>query len=257
MTDPTPARLPGLAFILVEPRVAENVGATARAMRNFGYCDLRLVAPRCDHLNRSARALACHAEDVLEAATVYPDLERAVADRHNIFATTPHRPRRSSGLVAIREAAPQVVIAARESGNAALIFGREAGGLSVDELRLASVHITIPAADDYPILNLAQSVLLVASEVYMAQELPPPKGRRRASPPARSDEREEVLSHLDRTIGLLRWANEEKRAIFRSDFEAVLRSLPWEGKQLSILHTLMHAVDVFHENEKWNRPEDD
>ena len=253
MTDPQTLQNSSLAFVLVEPRVPENVGATARAMRNFGFSDLRLVAPRCNHLDRSARALACHAEEILEAAAVHPSLESALGDRRTIFATTPHRPRRSGGLVSIQDAAPQIVSASREPGTAAIVFGREAGGLTVGELRAASVHVTIPAADDYPILNLAQSVLLVASAVYMAQDLPEPKGRRRASPIARSDEIDEVLSHLDRTVGILRWGTTQKRRAFKADFEDVLRSLPWEAKQLSILHTLMHAFDVFYENEKWAR----
>ena len=37
---------PGPCVILVEPQLADNIGAAARAMANFGLSQLRLVAPR-------------------------------------------------------------------------------------------------------------------------------------------------------------------------------------------------------------------
>ena len=251
---PTP-RLPGLAVILVEPRVPENIGATSRAMMNFGLSDLRLVAPRCDHLGRSARALAVRTGAILESARVYPDLAAAVADRGTIMATVPRRPRRSHGLTPLRRAAAELVLAAQPPATAAIIFGRENNGLTQEELSLAAVHVGIPAADEYPVLNLAQSVLLVASEIYAALDPPPLPGRRRPSPPAHRAELVNLLEHLDRTMRLLR-CPAERRVRIHADLDEVLTHLPFESRQLAVLHTLLHIFDVYHLNQKWRREED-
>ena len=40
--------------VLVEPRIAANLGATARVMHNFGLKDLVLVAPQADPNDREA-----------------------------------------------------------------------------------------------------------------------------------------------------------------------------------------------------------
>ncbi len=251
---PTPL-LPGLAIVLVEPRVPENVGAVSRAMMNCGLSDLRLVTPRCNHLGRSARAVAVGTEAILGTAAVFDTLEEALADRGTVMATVPRRPTRSYGLVPIREAAPLMIEAARPPATAAILFGREDNGLSAEELSLASHHVAIPCADQYPVLNLAQSVLLVGHEIYSALDPPLLAGRKHPSPPAARDELGDVLEHLDRTMRLLR-CPEGRRVRIERDLAEVLTRLPWESKQLAVLHTLLHIFDVYHLKRKWLEEED-
>ena len=71
-----PASIPPvtLAVVLVSPKTPGNIGSAARAMLNMGARDLRLVAPRCDHLDSGALAMAVHAADLLRGATLYPTL---------------------------------------------------------------------------------------------------------------------------------------------------------------------------------------
>ena len=65
--------MPAPAVILSHPQLGENIGAAARAMKNFGLTDLRLIAPQCRWPNERAMALASGAGDILAAARVYPD----------------------------------------------------------------------------------------------------------------------------------------------------------------------------------------
>ena len=246
---PTP-HLPGLAVVLVEPRVAENVGAVSRAMMNFGLNELRLVSPRCDHLGKSARALAVGTAEILERALVYEDLREALADRGTVVATVPRRPTRSHGLLPLRQVAAELIEAARPPGTAAIIFGREDNGLTQEELALASRHVGIQTADEYPVLNLAQSVLLAAHELYQAMDPPGLAGRRHPSPPAARAEVEDVLEHLDRSMRMLR-CPEGRRLRIHNDLDEVLTHLPFESRQLAVFHTILHLFDVYHLNEKW------
>jgi len=64
-------------IILVEPQLADNVGAAARAMANFGLSELRLVNPRPDWRSDKARAAASGADAILANARVYPTLAEA------------------------------------------------------------------------------------------------------------------------------------------------------------------------------------
>jgi tRNA/rRNA methyltransferase len=154
------------AFILFKPKASGNIGAAARALKNMGFADLRLAAP---HKRNpiAERAMAVHGRDVLEGAPVFPDLASAVADCGTVVGTTRRTGLYRSAAKPIREAAPELI---RQSAanRVALVFGPEDFGLTNRELKLCQRLVTIPAAADYPSLNLAQAVILVAYELMMA-----------------------------------------------------------------------------------------
>src|SRR3954471_5901074 len=75
-------------IVLVRPHYAGNLGATARAMRNFGLSDLVLVDPVCSTNDLEARRMATHGLSVLDAARVVPDLGEALADCVYTLATS-------------------------------------------------------------------------------------------------------------------------------------------------------------------------
>ena len=76
------------SIILVHPQLAENIGMTARAMMNCNLYDLRLVAPRENHLSAKAVSASSGAEEILQQAKIYPSVPEAIADLQLIFATT-------------------------------------------------------------------------------------------------------------------------------------------------------------------------
>src|SRR5437667_9494075 len=78
----------GPAIILVEPQLGENIGMAARAMGNFGLTDLRLVKPRDGWPSGQAQRAAAGADHIIEAATLFPTIEAAIADCTLTFATT-------------------------------------------------------------------------------------------------------------------------------------------------------------------------
>jgi len=159
------------AVVLVRPREEGNVGAVARAMANMDLADLRLVEP-ATALGSTARAFAMHAHEILDGARRYPDLAAALADREVVVGTASLRDRTW----------PQPVLAPRElpgwlereaaGARVALVFGSEVSGMTAAELARTQVLVRIPAAPAQPTLNLAQAVLLVAYELYVARGAP-------------------------------------------------------------------------------------
>jgi tRNA/rRNA methyltransferase len=173
-----PAR-DNFAFVLFKPQSAGNIGAAARALKNMGFDDLRLVAPGPLN-NREAVAMAVHADDVLAGATTYPDLPSALADCSVTVGTTSRRGGYRSTAQPLRAAAIELDTLSN-SNRIAVIFGREDRGLTNRELKLCHRLITIPTAPEYPSLNLAQAVVVVAYELMMASSASTPRPRENLS----------------------------------------------------------------------------
>lgn len=153
-----------LAFVLVEPKVPENVGAAARALCTMGFGELWLVNSDL-HTRPEAHWLAHGSDHILDNARIFPDLA-AVRNSVDLLMGTSAKPRHQrqdwhepSRLRAVL-ASKGVSVA-----TAALVFGREDRGLSNDELALCDLLTGIPMKVAYPSLNLAQSVMLYAWEM--------------------------------------------------------------------------------------------
>ncbi len=160
--------------ILVEPQEPMNVGAVARAMRNFGLERLYLVNPHPrvgPPLAPEAYWLAVHAEEILDRAQILPSLREALEGVHLVVATT-GRPREvyPAPLLSPWAVAQEVL---KTPGEKALVFGRETFGLTNEELEYAHIIGVIPTAPEQPSLNLAQAVLVFAYELFKARSAPP------------------------------------------------------------------------------------
>lgn len=154
------------AFVLFRPQSGGNIGAAARALKNMGFDDLRVVG-RAPLNDREATAMAVHADDVLASAKIFEELTDALADCSLAVGTTSRRGGYRSRATALRPAAIELTALA-SSNKIAIIFGREDRGLTNHELKLCNRLITIPTAPEYPSLNLAQAVMVVAYELMMA-----------------------------------------------------------------------------------------
>jgi tRNA/rRNA methyltransferase len=163
------ARLDQFAFVLVRPKSAGNIGAAARAIKNMGLSDLRLVGPAGSAASPAAVAMAVHGGDVLAAARRYRTLADAIDDRTLTVGTTCRTGSYRSKIRPLRVAAREL-IALSASNRVALIFGPEDTGLTNRELRFCQRLVTIPTAPAYPSLNLAQAVMLVGYELMMAAD---------------------------------------------------------------------------------------
>jgi TrmH family RNA methyltransferase len=157
-----------LRIVLVSPSGPANVGAVCRAMANMGLTDLVVVAPRCDLHDAAAVAYAAHVRPLLDAARIVPDIPAALVGCIRSYATSSKLGlyRRQAAITPAEAAAEALPIAAR--GPVALAFGREDYGLRDRDLLQFDRIITIPAAESYPVLNLAAAVTVVCYELRQA-----------------------------------------------------------------------------------------
>lgn len=156
-----------LQLVLVEPAGPLNVGSVARLCANFGVAGLRLVAPRCDPDDPDALRMAMAGRPLLRQARRYPDLAAALADRSRVVACSG----RGEGEPLPPLPPPQALPWLLEGhGAAALVFGREDRGLSVDELLLADRILTIPTPPGFTSLNLSHAVAIVLHTLHSLEQ---------------------------------------------------------------------------------------
>jgi tRNA/rRNA methyltransferase len=153
-------------IVLVEPQLAENIGAAARAMANFGLVRLRLVAPRQPWPNDKARVMAAGADRVLGGAQLYDTLEAAIADCSFVVAATARAHDQAKPVIGADEAAAAMAPRIAAGETVAVVFGRERNGLENDEIALADRILTLPVNPAFASLNLAQAVVVVAYEWF-------------------------------------------------------------------------------------------
>ena len=158
MTHDTPEP----AFVLVRPQMGENIGASARAMFNFGLSHMRVVAPRDGWPNERAVALASGAGRVLDRAGVVGSVAEAIRDCTYVFATTGRSRGLTKPIVSPERAMAQARAIHAEGGKVAVLFGPERAGLENEDVALANAIISVPVNPDFPSINLAQCVLLTA-----------------------------------------------------------------------------------------------
>lgn len=236
------AALPaGPAVVLVQPQLAENVGAVARAMANFGLSELRVVQGRADVGSETARAFAAGAHHVLDAARVFETLEEAVADLTLLFATTARERGQFKPVDTPEQAAARL---AAHEGRAGVLFGRERAGLENDEVALAGRIVTFPVNPAYASLNLAQAVLLVGYEWFKAATGGAPAfDTARRSPDATEAEKLALFRHLEGELdetGFFR--SEDKRAIMTRNLRNMIHRMEPTRQDLQTLHGAVAAL---------------
>ena len=157
-----------LRFVLVGTSSAGNVGAAARALKNMGFADLVLVAPRfADVLTQDqAIAFASGALDVLQSARIVDSIDQALEGCNYAAAVSARLREFSPPIVAPRGLAQS--LAADTDLRAALVFGSERYGLPNAIVEKCNVLINIPADPGYSSLNLAQAIQVLAYECRLA-----------------------------------------------------------------------------------------
>ena len=241
--DPMSAATESLSriqIVLVAPSHPGNIGAAARAMLTMGLGRLVLVAPR-RFPDPEAAALASGATAVLDRARVVSGLDEALAGVTLAIGLSA-RPREFAGRVlAVRDAAREAIANAAH-GDIAFVFGTEMSGLSNAELARCAIVATIPANADYPSLNLAAAVQVVAYELHVAVT----DGRVWHAPrfaPATADEIEALYTRGERTLVAMRILNPDMPKKLLPRLRRLFARAGLEKEEVNILRGIIARID--------------
>jgi len=196
-----------VVVVLWETQDVVNIAGTIRAMKNFGLSQLRLVTP-AEWNPWRIEGIAHDTEDIVAGTRLYDTLPEALADASFVVALTARGRRAKRAMARPREIAPELLRRAAEApegATVAILFGREDQGLPNWALDLAHRTATIPTNPDHRSLNLAQAVLVVAYELWLADEgseqgFKPP---RRDAPPASVELLETMFADLEQALSTI------------------------------------------------------
>jgi tRNA/rRNA methyltransferase len=238
-------RVPSQApvVILHAPQLAENIGAVARVMANFGLSELRLVAPRDGWPQPRAWASASGADWPLDDARVFDRLEDAIADLRLVLATTA-RPRETSlPVITPREAAAQLRAETALERRVGLLCGGERAGLATQDIALCQAIVTVPVDARFKSLNLAQAVALCAYEWRLAVDAAPPALFRDETPPADQAAMLGLYEHLEAELDAAGFFHPpEKRPSMIRNLRVALSRARFTDQEARTFHGVVTAL---------------
>ncbi|HUP60602.1 MAG TPA: RNA methyltransferase [Thermoanaerobaculia bacterium] len=227
--------MPTLRIILVEPREAGNVGAAARAMKNFGFDELWIVGEHPELLP-VAGWWASGAEDLIAKAHFVPALQDALAGTHVTVATTSMR-ERTTPVSFTPHTLAETFASLADDQTLALVFGREDRGLTREELVLCQHTAAIPANDAFPTMNLAQALCVFCYELSSIAPAP----RERPLPDAALVERlHQRARELLLRVGFLHADNPDR---IYDDVRAMLARAGLDEREVTIALGIIRQIE--------------
>ena len=133
-------------IILQESKNAGNIGAIARAMKNFEFSNLILLNPQCNHLSKEAIDRATHAKEILQNAKIIKKLDYDTLIGATAIIGTDYNLNRTP-------ISPETLAKMQLKGKVGILLGREDHGLNNEELESCDIIITIPSSKKYPTMN--------------------------------------------------------------------------------------------------------
>lgn len=240
--------LENIRIVLSHTSHAGNIGAAARAMKTMGLESLYLVNPK-SFPDKEADIRAVSARDVLNQATVCNSLDEALQDtvlaaaltsRSREFEHDCHDARTGAGI--LLEHARQYPVA--------LVFGAETSGLSAIEVSKCQLQIYIPANPEYPSLNLASAVQVMAYELQMAIQSPNPNPipnpKPHASTPAELatlNDIEQFYQHLERVMIQIDFFNPQQPKKLLQRIRRLYSRTRLEKEEINILRGMLKSME--------------
>jgi tRNA/rRNA methyltransferase len=238
------SRGPAPIVVLVEPQLGENIGATARAMANFGLSLLRIVNPKQGWPNDKARMMATGATCILDAAELYDTLEGAIADCDFVLATTARAHDQAKPVIGPADAAAEIAPRIAAGERVAILFGRERNGLENAEVALADCIVTLPVNPAFASLNLAQAVVIVAYEWFkLASDARLPFAMPEKSRPAPKQQLLAFFAALERELEKVEFFRPpDKRETMQINLRNIITRMAPTQQDIQTLHGAIMAI---------------
>ena len=150
-----------ISFILHKPQLSENIGACARAMKNFNFQKLIVIDPKLIYPNDKILATSVGAKNIITKSKNFDNLESALKNIDVVIATSARFRNKNIKHIQLED-----LKKIDYKKKVAFLFGSEASGLSNNEISYANYTLQIPTNPDFKSLNLSHSLIIIAHAVY-------------------------------------------------------------------------------------------
>ena len=146
-----------ITFILHKPQLSENIGACARAIKNFNFSNLSVVNPKPSFPNDKIIATSVGARDIIKKTKVYDNIEKSLNNLDILVATSARFRNKNIKHISIAD-----LYKINYKKKVGFLFGSEASGLSNNEISYADYTLQIPSNKNFKSLNLSHSLIIIA-----------------------------------------------------------------------------------------------
>ena len=228
-----------ISFILHKPQLSENIGACARAIKNFNFDKLILVDPKPSFPNDKIIATSVGAKDIIKKSKVFDSMEPALEKIDYLIATTSRFRNKNIKHIQLKDL--KKINYRKKIG---FLFGSEASGLSNNEISYANYTMQIPSNSEFKSLNLSHSVIIVAQTVFNLLNLNL-KSYSKSQKITLASKRQ-IKSMLNLCIKNLEDRNffkpKEKRAIMLENLRSIFYRMELSEKETRILSSVFASL---------------
>ncbi len=231
-----------IVVVLHEPQDLVNIAHVVRALKNFGFQDLRLVNPR-EYDAYRVEGIAHQTQDVVARVARFDRLDAALADCIHVVGFTARGRTAKRNVQRPRGAASEILTLA-EGGPVALLFGREDKGLDNAALDRCHRVVTIPSDPGYASLNLAHAVVLMLYELALARgdERRPFKSPRRVGAPATVENLERLFTDVAAALTAIDFFKTRQSEGVMRTLREVVHRVPLDEREAKLLRAM--AIEV-------------
>ncbi len=228
-----------ISFILHKPQLSENIGACARAIKNFSFKKLILINPKPIFPNDKIFATSVGAKDIINQSIVYENIEKALKDIDIVIATSARFRNKNIKHINLDDL-KKIDFKKKVS----FLFGSEASGLSNEEVSYANYTLHIPTNPEFKSLNLSHSLIIIAqviSGIIKMRTKPFQKSKK-----VKSASKKEIQSMINLCLSNLEDINffkpKEKKPVMLQNLRNIFYKMELSDKETRILSSVFASL---------------
>ena len=228
-----------ISFILHKPQLSENIGACARAIKNFSFKKLILINPKPIFPNDKVFATSVGAKNIINQSKVYYNIEKALKDIDIVVATSARF--RNKNIKHINLDDLKKIDFKKKVG---FLFGSEASGLSNEEVSYANYTLQIPTNPEFKSLNLSHSLIIIAQVISSIIKMKTKTFQK--SKKVKSASKKEIQSMINLCLSNLEDINffkpKEKKPIMLQNLRNIFYKMELSDKETRILSSVFASL---------------
>ena len=228
-----------ISFILHKPQLSENIGACARAIKNFSFKKLILINPMPIFPNDKVFATSVGAKNIISQSKVYENIEKALKDIDIVIATSARF--RNKNIKHINLDDLKKIDFKKKVG---FLFGSEASGLSNEEVSYANYTLQIPTNPEFKSLNLSHSLIIIAQVVssIIKMRTKPFKKSKKVKPASKKEIQSMINLCLRNLEDINFFKPKEKKHVMLQNLRSIFYKMELSDKETRILSSVFASL---------------
>ena len=228
-----------ISFILHQPQLSENIGACARAIKNFSFKKLILINPKPIFPNDKIFATSVGAKNIINQSKVYENIEKALKDIDIVIATSARF--RNKNIKHINLDDLKKIDFKKKVG---FLFGSEASGLSNEEVSYANYTLQIPTNPEFKSLNLSHSLIIIAQVVssIIKMRTKPFQKSKKVKPASKKEIQSMINLCLSNLEDINFFKPKEKKPVMLQNLRNIFYKMELSDKETRILSSVFASL---------------